>query len=61
MHADQLLVLDRGRIIQSGTHEELMKRDGFYRRIFLLQSRIDEEVEGEVEGQAGGYAAAAVA
>jgi ATP-binding cassette subfamily B protein len=61
MHADQLLVLDRGRIIQAGTHEELMHRDGFYRRIFLLQSRVEEEVEGELEGQAGGYGAAAVA
>ncbi len=53
MHADQLLVLDRGRIIQSGTHEELMHRDGFYRRIFLLQSRIDEEVELETESGEG--------
>jgi len=61
MHADQLLVLENGRIIQSGTHEELMHRDGFYRRIFLLQSRIEEDVAGELENQAGGSGAAMVA
>jgi ATP-binding cassette subfamily B protein len=53
MRADLILVLDRGRIIQSGTHEELMVQEGFYRRIFLLQSRIEEEVENELEVQAG--------
>ena len=53
MRADRILVLDKGRIIQSGTHPELMEQDGFYRRIFRLQSRIEEEVEGALEAETG--------
>lgn len=30
-HADQILVVDRGRVVQQGTHEELMEEDGIYR------------------------------
>ena len=36
-NADQILVMDRGRIVQRGTHEELLGREGIYRRICRLQ------------------------
>ena len=38
MHADQILVLDKGRIVQKGTHRELLAQDGMYRKIYDLQA-----------------------
>jgi ABC-type multidrug transport system fused ATPase/permease subunit len=35
--ADRILVLQGGKIVQSGTHEELMEVKGPYRRAMLLQ------------------------
>ena len=37
-NADMILTLERGRIIETGNHDELMLRDGPYRRFFRLQS-----------------------
>ena len=31
-HADQIVVVDKGRIVQQGTHEQLMKQEGIYKR-----------------------------
>jgi len=44
MKADLVLVLEDGRIAARGTHEELIRRDGLYRRIYELQLRPAEEV-----------------
>ncbi|MBI4671878.1 MAG: ABC transporter ATP-binding protein [Chloroflexi bacterium] len=48
MSADQILVLENGRITQRGTHRELVKQDGLYRQIYELQAKIETEVEREV-------------
>jgi ATP-binding cassette subfamily B protein len=48
MNADLILVLDKGRIIQQGTHETLVDRPGTYARIYDLQARIEQELEREV-------------
>lgn len=37
MHADQILVLDNGRLIEHGTHEELLARKGYYSTVFHHQ------------------------
>ena len=52
MKADLILVMDKGKIIQKGKHEELLALDGMYRKIYDLQTRIDEELELELsEGE----------
>jgi subfamily B ATP-binding cassette protein MsbA len=39
VHADQILVLDRGEIVERGTHGELLARGGTYARLHALQFR----------------------
>jgi ATP-binding cassette subfamily B protein len=45
MDADQILVLDRGRITERGTHRELLDRGGTYAQMWMLQQQ--EEAERE--------------
>jgi ATP-binding cassette subfamily B protein len=36
-HADRIIVLNRGRIVETGSHEELMDRRGFYYHLHQAQ------------------------
>ncbi len=45
--ADLIIVMEEGRIVDRGTHEELKERPGFYREIYDLQ-RLEEAESGEV-------------
>lgn len=51
--ADQILVLDHGRIVERGTHETLLTRGGPYSRLYDVQLREQEEFEARLlEAQA---------
>ena len=45
--ADRILVLDGGRIVQTGSHEELMETQGLYRTMYLTQSAFYQENDAE--------------
>jgi ABC-type multidrug transport system fused ATPase/permease subunit len=45
IHADQILVLDRGRVVERGSHQELLALRGAYFRLYSMQFR-DELIEG---------------
>lgn len=48
MAADLILVLDKGKVVQSGTHEQLLQQEGIYRQIFEIQTRIEVELKEEI-------------
>ncbi len=54
MAADLILVLDQGRIVQKGRHEDLISREGFYRGVFHLQTKMEEELQKELRDAGAG-------
>ncbi len=43
-HADRILVLGQGRLMESGTHDILIEKDGLYRRLYMMQFKEKEPV-----------------
>lgn len=48
MQADCIMVMDKGKIMEMGTHQELMNRGGIYRKIYDMQMSLPEEVSADV-------------
>ncbi len=46
-HADQIIVMDEGRIIEQGTHEQLLQHNGVYRNLYEKQ-QLEEQISGEI-------------
>ena len=44
VHAHAIVVMDRGRIVERGTHAELLRRNGVYARLWVLQQRQDQDL-----------------
>lgn len=53
MTADMVLVLDKGRIVQQGTHEQLVAQEGIYQQTYTLQAQIEDELQAEIAGLNG--------
>src|SRR5438876_7994123 len=52
--ADRILVLDKGRIVDQGTHEELVAREGLYKTLYGLKNVDPSLLRSRGEGGAGG-------
>lgn len=50
-NADQILVLDQGRGVELGTHEELLRKDGIYRRLWNVQTGARESSNSDDVGE----------
>jgi ABC-type multidrug transport system fused ATPase/permease subunit len=48
MNADKIIVLDQGKIVQIGNHDELILQDGVYKRIHEMQTRIEDALVQEL-------------
>lgn len=45
--ADMIVVIDKGRIVQRGTHKDLINEEGLYKRVYTIQSSFEDDVINE--------------
>ena len=51
--ADRIFVLDQGRLVQEGSHDELLAADGLYRRLWNIQGALEDEIQHDLSGVTG--------
>jgi ATP-binding cassette subfamily B protein len=48
MQADRIIVLDEGRIVQSGTHDQLLGEEGMYARLWKIQTMLEDDLRATI-------------
>jgi ATP-binding cassette subfamily B protein len=48
IHADQIVVLEGGKLTQIGRHDELVNQPGLYRRLWHIQTELEEDLRAEL-------------
>ncbi|XMB66762.1 ABC transporter ATP-binding protein [Mycoplasmatota bacterium zrk1] len=51
MEADRILVLEKGKIVENGTHEQLILENGLYRKLYDIQTGLSDELEEIIGGE----------
>jgi ATP-binding cassette subfamily B protein len=54
-HADQIAVLEKGKIVQLGSHEQLIQQDGLYKQLWQIQTALEEDLSRELGSNASPY------
>jgi ATP-binding cassette subfamily B protein len=57
MHADRIIVIEGGRIVQEGTHKSLVGVEGMYRRLWQVQNQLADDLRQELASGGGAEAA----
>ncbi len=45
--ADKVLVLDNGKLVEQGSHNELLQLNGFYKKVYSIQASLEEQIRKE--------------
>ncbi|MDZ7685859.1 MAG: hypothetical protein U5O39_13340 [Gammaproteobacteria bacterium] len=48
MHADKILVLNEGAVVQEGDHNALSRSEGIYRNLCEIQGAIQDQIDADV-------------
>ena len=46
--ADLILVLERGKLVQAGSHDELIQQKGLYQKIWSIQNALEQELQQKI-------------